>query len=259
MTKDFYITLISNSSLDYYPENKTNSFTAQLPHYITLDGAWSVAVVEIQYPFTLFNVTKNNNRIVLRDDENKQYDLEITPGYYSDLPEIIKAINKKIKPITSNDSFIEFDKATQRIKVNKRSESENNAVSRANLISVNFENRLAMQLGFSPEANVLGYRLSPHATNIGLGIPELMVVYCDIIDGQILGDKFCKMLRVINTANTKNMDFAQFCHKEFNPAHYLNLQSKKFETISLDIRDTSGQPMPFQYGTLTVKLHFKQE
>lgn len=257
MTKGFYITLISNSSLKYYPEKKANSFTAQLPQYIMLDGEWSVALVEVQYPYTLFNVTQNNNKIMITYDENEQIDLEIIPGYYGDLSELIKAINNKMKTVTSNEYFIEFDTATQRIKVNKRSENYN-TISKINLISVQFENRLAMQLGFAPDANVLGYRLSPHATNICLGIPELMVIYCDIVNGQILGDKFCKMLRLINTSTTK-MNVAQFCHKEFNPPHYIKLQSKKFETVSLDNRDTTGLPMPFQYGTLTVKLHFRQD
>lgn len=257
MTKEFYVTLISNSSLDYYPENKTNSFTAQLPHYITLEGDWSVALVEIQYPFTLFNVTQNNNKIVIGNDKDQVLDVQITPGYYSDIPELIKAINKKMNLFTSNMSFIELDGATQRVKVNKTSGNDSNTISKIDLTSVHFENRLSMQLGFAPGDNVMGYRLSPHATNINLGIPELMVLYCDIVDGQILGDKFCKMLRVINTAESK-MHFAQFCHKEFNPPHYIRLQSKKFETITLDIRDTSAQPLPFQYGTLTVKLHFRQ-
>lgn len=257
MTKDFYVTLVSNSSLEYYPENKTNSFTAQLPQYITLNGEWSVAVVEIQYPFTLFNVTKDNNKIILNYNGDKKTVMEITPGYYCDLEELIKAINHKIKNVTAVESFISFDSATQRVKVNKEFHKLNN-VLKVDLTSVSFENRLAMQLGFEPNTNVLSYRLSPHGTNINLGIPELMVVYCDIADGQILGDKFCKILRVINTTNGK-MSFAQFCHKEFNIPHYVNLQAKKFETITLDIRDTSAQPMPFLFGTLTIKLHFRKE
>lgn len=256
--KDFYVTLVSNSSIDYYPENKTNSFTAQLPQYIMLDGEWTVALVEIQYPFTLFNVTTNNNKVTIKYDDNKKSEIRITPGYYSDLHELIKAINNKLKAFITNESFIEIDTATQRVKVNNGSEKNNNSISKVDLISVSFENRLAMQLGFEPGVNVLGYKLSPHATNINLGIPELRVVYCDVVDGQILGDKFCKMLRVINTTNAK-MNFAQFCHKEFNLPHYIKLQSKKFETITLDIRDTSAQPMPFQFGTLTVTLHFRKE
>lgn len=257
MTKDFYITLVSNSSLDYYPENKTNSFTTQLPQYIILEGEWSVAIVEIQYPFTLFNVTKNNNKIYVKYNNNQENVLEITPGFYCNLHELIKTINNKIKVFTTSDSFIEFDTATQRVMINKNF-NKDNTIAKVDLRGVYFQNRLAMQLGFEPDKNILGYRLSPHATNINLGLPELMAVYCDLVEGQILGDKYCQMLRVINTSTNK-MDFAQFCHKEFNLPHYIKLQSKKFETITLDIRDMCAQPMPFQFGTLTVKLHFRKE
>lgn len=47
--KEFFMTLLSNSSMDLYPENKTSSFTVHLPEKITLNGMWSVAVAEIHY------------------------------------------------------------------------------------------------------------------------------------------------------------------------------------------------------------------
>lgn len=62
---DFYLTLMSNSSLNYYPENKTSTFTVHLPQKIQLLGEWSVALAELHYPYNFFNVTDGENNIYI--------------------------------------------------------------------------------------------------------------------------------------------------------------------------------------------------
>ena len=48
----FYLTLPSNSSMDYHPENTLTNFVTRLPTVIDLEGSWEVALMEIQYPHT---------------------------------------------------------------------------------------------------------------------------------------------------------------------------------------------------------------
>ena len=47
---DFYLTLPSNSSMDYYKGNSLVNFTTRLPNAIDLNGDWEVGLVEIRYP-----------------------------------------------------------------------------------------------------------------------------------------------------------------------------------------------------------------
>lgn len=63
--KDFYMTLLSNSSMDYHPQNKTSSFTVQIPRYLTLEGDWTVGLAEIQYPYTFYTVSPEHNEFQL--------------------------------------------------------------------------------------------------------------------------------------------------------------------------------------------------
>lgn len=264
--KDFYLTLISNSSMNYFPENKTNSFTVHLPSYITLNGKWEVALVEIHYPFTFFNITDNNNSIFVKyyNDEDTHIE-KLDTGYYDNIDDLIKIINSKLKSYLNQKDLISFDKITKRIIIDNNSFEGNTDLStniidktKKTLFSISFQNRLAMQLGFAPQQNILECTLSPHAINIGMGVPEHFFVYCDIIDTQIIGDTSAKVLRIINTAD-RAIPFAQSCHKEFNLSHYVTINEKKFEKISIDIRDTTGDFLPFQFGVLTVKLHFRRE
>lgn len=131
--ENFYITLMSNSSLNYFPQNKSSSFTVLLPQKICLAGAWAVALAEMHYNFNFFNVAEENNKIqitydgvsknALSDDisENPLHDdddvnevhspsqsatshkkkriylTQIEKGYYNNISDIILATNCEIE------------------------------------------------------------------------------------------------------------------------------------------------------------------
>ena len=57
---DFYITLPSNARSD--DQNTPSHFRVDLPRPMYLTGNWTVAAVEIQFPFSFFNVEKRRPR-----------------------------------------------------------------------------------------------------------------------------------------------------------------------------------------------------
>ena len=58
MESEFYITLPSNSSMQYFPDNKTSNFVTKLSRTLRLDGEWEVGLAEIDYPHTWYNNVK---------------------------------------------------------------------------------------------------------------------------------------------------------------------------------------------------------
>ena len=42
--EEFYLTLVSDSSSDYFPQNTTSHFCTQLPKTIELEGEWRVGL-----------------------------------------------------------------------------------------------------------------------------------------------------------------------------------------------------------------------
>ena len=50
-SEEFMHKLRSNASTKYYPNNKANSYNVLLPATLDLEGAFEVAIVNIQYPF----------------------------------------------------------------------------------------------------------------------------------------------------------------------------------------------------------------
>jgi hypothetical protein len=52
----FYLTLPSNSSMDYFPDNTLTHFTTRLPQMMDLDGSCEIGLAEIQYPHSWYNI-----------------------------------------------------------------------------------------------------------------------------------------------------------------------------------------------------------
>lgn len=273
------MTLLSNSSMDYYPENMTSTFTVQLPRYMYLDGDWEVAMTEIQYPYTFMNVENGENKIWLETYEITQelhkwhveksrdkrpaplktpilINTEILPGYYTDIKDVIAAINAKIEKETRQATFFEFNSWA-----NKAGSSNDIVeIGRKWIESCKLSPRLALQLGYPPNTTIYGGVYAPHVVNNTCIIPEKMLIYCDILEPQIIGDSWGKVLRIISTnSGIARPYFGQSCCTVFSLPQYIPIQSQNFESIKIDIRDIEGHLMPFQYGTLSVKLHFQRK
>ena len=244
-----------------FPNNKTASFTVLLPEKISLKGDWCVAVAEIHYNYNFFNVNEENNKIKLidcaSDDTTNElskitaeHELEVKCGYYNSVTDLVSEINNKLSPYLENSGFLlSIDRSSNRTYVNR--DHLKKSVSHIYL-----EGRLAMLLGFDPSTDILQTHISPHVGNLRFGIPDQMFIYTDIIDPTFIGHEKAYVIKIVNT-EAKKFTFGDTCYKEYTHMHYMRLQKREFETISVDIRDYTGNFMPFQHGVLMVKLHFK--
>ena len=52
----FYLTLPSNSSMDYYADNTVARYTTKLTNTVELEGEWEVGLTEISFPSEVENV-----------------------------------------------------------------------------------------------------------------------------------------------------------------------------------------------------------
>lgn len=247
--KQFYITLISNSSLDIYSQNKASSFVVQLPHKIGLTGDWVVGLAEIHYPYNFFNVTENNNSFTITNGSylSKR---NILVGFYKSVSELLKEVLYQSADI---GDWLEFDGGANRVKI-----KENNEVKTPrDSLHIQFHGRLALQLGFIPDTNVLEYDFSPYGGNVCFGVPDRIFVYCDLIEPQLIGYESTQVIKIINSTERK-AEFGTSCYREFQKIHYVPLLKKEFDRVEIDLRDISGNYFPFRHGISSVKLHFKQ-
>ena len=140
---EFTLELVSNASMDIYPNNTLASFTNFLPHEINLRGSWEVALLDISYPSRFkniidgrvfyhqaFNLSKANRLLLQKENEElKAKGIEVedivydptedliarrtlnvgpSPGFYGSIKETFDAINNNIERLnrSSNPELI---------------------------------------------------------------------------------------------------------------------------------------------------------
>jgi hypothetical protein len=247
---DFYLTLLSNSSMQYYPDNKTGNFTVQLPKALTLEGIWKVAVTDVHYQYNLLNVSPENNGITFRmQGENGQ--CNIFDGFYEKIEDLLGAIN------TFMDPFIN-QKGEHFLQINDSKQVNVNTKAYKVMSRIQFKNRLALQLGFEPNVTI---RHDPHRlkipANVSKGIPDEMFIYCDIAEPQYFGHELSRILKMVTIPKHIEM-YGQTVHKEFQRLQYISVMKKHFETITIELRDKTGAYLPFVSGTFMIVLHFRK-
>jgi hypothetical protein len=106
----FYLTLPSNSSGIYYPDNTLTHFVTKLHNDVSLSGEWEVGLSEIAYPRNWYNVSdqymriscNNYMKIIPQANPNENmppsYDIHvgIPSGYYYSVSDLVEAINTSI-------------------------------------------------------------------------------------------------------------------------------------------------------------------
>lgn len=278
---EFYLTLLSNSSMGYYQNNTTAQFTTQLPKRIRLPGQWVTGIAEVQYPCSFLPVTESENLVYFRteipqaqsademysgvrkiledanvyfrsDQEQFYYKyndwhvISIQHGNYESIDQIINEFNTHtlLKKLLN----FKYNGVTKRVSLKLKNTT---------LKVLGFSQRLALQLGYKPDINMAENPVPSHPANIWSGLPSQMFIYCDIVEPQLVGDAIAPLLRIVNVA-ADNYNYG--CHKIaiFSPTHYINVMKREFENIEVNIRTETGDVMPFEFGTLSLKLHFKR-
>jgi cell fate (sporulation/competence/biofilm development) regulator YlbF (YheA/YmcA/DUF963 family) len=292
--KDFYLTLASNSSMDYF-DNKTSNFTVKLPKTLTLDGKWIVALAEIHYQNTFLNVSEGSNSITFRRRPKTDKFIELTDDTleqciiqtrnYNSIQDILNALNFYMNSFLNIFNFekdeTKLDEKQEEATTNTEKETTKQPEIKTDskddklftyfdrerkVVLINpdikkmfsqlyFTNRLAIQLGYEPDTNALRKPKDlVRRPHLSYGIADEMMVYCDIIEPQVFGHEMAKIIRIVNIK--KDALFGETCHKEYQRLQYIPLLKKEFETISIELRDKTGTVLPFLYGTVLLVLHF---
>jgi len=244
----------------YYPENTVTRYTTRLENTVSLSGDWEVGLVEIQYQHTWYNLELMDGRVLYYHSFEKngqqrlvQDMIQLTPGYYDSVMDIITVINRQMKESADNlliEPFAEFKylAKTNRIKATLGRHT-----------SVTFTPPMRHMLGISntrhPLRNATESTIqwqSTKACDINRGFAS-MYVYCDVLEHVTIGDTKAPLLRIVQVSGNSGDRVQAIYDKPI----YVPLQKKNFDSIEIDIRNDNGKPIPFEYGKVIVTLHFR--
>ena len=289
MGTDFYLTLLSNASMDDFPENKTASFKVKLPKKLIVNENVKVGLSEIHYHNNFYNITEGNRSMFFYKNEDVVLEIQLLPGLYQSVEHIVNYLSY----ICRNCEFVEmgekeffsYDSTDKMVKVyydtitlvNVRGPMLRSELPRMsnfypygrvkvhdidgfkrdgviNVTKVTLQNRLSVQLGFPLNHNLLTTDSSVLPADLSFGYPNQALIYTNIIDYQLIGNSYAKVIKTITLNRPRK--FGTSSNKSFHPVQYVELSEREIDTVSVDIRDVEGKFVPFLYGIFILTLHF---
>jgi hypothetical protein len=85
---------------------------------------------------------------------------------------------------------------------------------------------------------------------------HMLILNSDIVEHTIVGDCYANILQYIEVPTDKA--FGDMCVVRNSNPQYRKVRKSDFDTIELDITDSTGAILPLQYGTSIVSLEFRQ-
>ncbi len=286
---DFYVTLPSNTNFE---DNTIGSFRVQLPKRIQLEGNWAVGLTEIVYPHSWNNIIDewvSFKRYNIDDDTTEIKRVKITPGYYDNIQDLIKAINTCLaNQYLHGKNKFEWDKTINRVKATndptwymvlsvglnymlgsvhsinntdqiatyppvKKANFKDKGITKSNKKQYLKKRRPKDLKPIDTLLKIVTNQIATYPPDLSRGM-TMMYVYSDIVMKQIVGDTMAPLLRTVKLEG----DAGDTVEKIFQAPHYIPLLKRDFDHIKVYIRSDTGEPMPFLYGKILVKLHFKR-
>jgi hypothetical protein len=262
----FYLILPSNTEVG----NKTNSFRVQLPKLISLDGDWEVALVELIYPYSWDNVhqtPEDNEKIDFRPAlmqifpyDNPHFLTTVPRGHYDNISDLLHTINKTIrKAYIENASGITKANyiAPIKFRYNRNSKRVKIQIDKDICYAIQLNRHLRYLLGYDEEmmfGNKPELWVAKYPPDIRGGIDSIYI-YCDLIERQIIGNTMEPLLRIVPIEG----NYGDVVEKIFYYPHFLSILNKKFSSVELHIKTDQDLFLPFNYGKVTAKLHFRRK
>jgi hypothetical protein len=275
--KSFYLTLPSDSSMDKFHNNTATEFTTKLKHSLELKGRWEVALVELQYPDTILNITEDvamsvqqyynllGKEIDYRDADCREFEILVPRGCYASAEDLLNVIRKQVPDMRVYDMTTHITEKSVRSaavgdhKIPAFTISMNRHKVEICIISpkigVTFDDKhLQQMLGYAKDrVEGLGTHTADKPVNLTLGNQSIFV-YCDIADYSLVGDSATQFLRNVPIKGHEH----GIVSEKFDSPHYVPVLPSYFETIHVHLANDLGDSIEFATGKTVVKLHFRQ-
>jgi len=235
---NFFLTLPSNSSMKFYPENTMANFTTRLPQELRLIGKWAIGLSDIYLPskiglpkfqFKLKAIAFGSSN---RDADTQTYTTEAK--FFPSSNDLISHLNSiyKMKPIQSEGVFKFYLNSINKVDI---------TIPQNYVLEMDYE--LQYILGFREESKFIQTNSEPYDQVIRAVTEPIMTqlytlfIYTNICEHQIVGDSLVPLLDIISVTN--NSKITQ--HYRFEKPRYVNLNNKNITDIAIHIMDDKGR------------------
>ena len=280
-------------------QNTVANFVTKLAEKIVLEGEWEVGLAEVSYTKSWFNIREDQALDLFTSAQEIHQNNEsiLRAGHYKNVEELVDKINEKYRVfqseayrlIVKKSPILRYDPIVNRIFIIPGISAQHDKFIYPYLTD---ELELILGLRFNDSKPFISYfwdyknnkffesdqiQLRKHilydnsSNGNTVNVVELecpfavqfnacelhILVYCSIIQPGLVGNTYAKLLRQVEIPEEKN--FGKQCVLRYPKPFYYPLISNEIEMIEIDIKDDTGKPIPFDYGRLTVMLHFRKK
>ena len=258
-----HLLLPSNASMDLYPSNTISNYTVHLPKQIDLNGSYEVAIAEIFYTNSWFNVETGNNYWFYYRNGEVAATTYLAPGFYehpkyaiaeilSDLKKCYAIESQRVKtrellPVANPSPFalnLSFNNHTQLVEIQVAGEKN---------FYINMSEKLQQALGLDSR----DYR--QHGTFVGSRMVDFnpvhsLYVYTDLVAPRMVGDVMAPLLGIVPIQGSSGDNISI----RYNKLQYQPVLKHNITDINISIRDDKGQLVRFRKGRAIVTLHLRK-
>ncbi len=208
--------------------------------------------------------------------ENIKYDTCIKPGYYENVQALVNYINKKFDSydkIVEEKPFLKYDKLSNRCTLKAAildgeslfpylGEEIENILGFIDIGGFSLYEK-AQKIGHDTNEHLIdlypifadGKFKAPRSAELNAGSHSILV-YSNIVEHNFVGDSFAQLLRLVEVPTKSN--YGEQVVLRYDQPHYIPLQTHSFDTIQVELKDDTGQNIPFEFGRVIIKLIFKK-
>lgn len=285
------ITLRSDFYSPLNPSNTQSNFSTDFENAFDFSRDDECGLVEIIFPLSIKNVPEDLSsreiKIGFSYHDKKilfKNSIIIESQNYTTSNSLIEEINSKVKQSNSDEirkknlrtikSFIDdkivdldFNITLPELKIDNekcviipgvveyKSKQTMNKKEKIDL-EIFFPKYLKSMLGFSETYNSKIERISKYKIDL-LANNHSLFIYSNIIEESFIGNKKFQLLRVFPLSQIQGQD--KMKSLVFNPIIFFPLRLHKFDTITVQIRDSAGNLLIFENGTVTLTLIFRKK
>ena len=249
----FYLTLPSDSSSKFYPENSTASFKTKLSDRIDLNEEYEVGLAQFIYPYSWYNFNNEDQSmfITFHSEDGKAVKHVFKSGQFPNENAFLNILNQWIEKLKITGFRFNWDLWQRKVQLHIQNTGRSVYMSKA----------FATRLGFESEG--------PYKAAAGEGWTQfnaertfdlhaglrLIYLYSDIVSHTLVGDAKVPLLRVCVTEG----QYGEMVSTTFTDPHYIPLARSALDTIEININNELGTLVPFEFGKSVVTLHFRRK
>lgn len=262
----FYVTLPSNSSAQYYPNNTAGHYLPKLPQPVELSGEYEVGLSEIHISQIYGDVNKDVLEFTYRepnalpdahynaDEDDKstwtRHRMKVPRGNYQDKETFIADLNKLAEHLSE-----QYPDQRKRVLFSYNERLEKAIVELPLMYGeLHLSSSLAKLLGMSI-STLLGPKIFYAEEDVILNPDYRSVfIYCDIVTPRAVGDYMVPLLRTMPPKKIKRDNV----HLIYEKPHYIPVSRSTINTVELFITNDYGKEIIFREGHTIITLHFRR-